>query len=78
MGATWAQPPPVAPPFRPNTGPKDGSRRAAMTLQPMRRRPSVRPMATVVLPSPSEVGLMAVTRQSLPVGTHSPAAILAL
>ena len=33
---------------------------------PMRRRPSVRPTVVVVLPSPAGVGVMAVTRISLP------------
>ena len=66
MGAICAQPPPVAPPFRPNTGPKDGSRRASTVFLPSLFRASARPMLVVVLPSPAEVGLIAVTRISLP------------
>ena len=61
MGTTWAQPPPVAPPFMPNTGPSDGSRRASMAFLPMQRMPSAKATDTVVLPSPAGVGLMAVT-----------------
>jgi hypothetical protein len=37
-----------------------------MAFLPMRLRPSPRPTVVVVLPSPAGVGLMAVTRISLP------------
>ena len=37
-----------------------------MALLPMRFRPSPRPTVVVVLPSPAGVGVMAVTRISLP------------
>ncbi len=66
MGTTWAYPPPAAPPFMPNTGPKEGSRRATTTSLPMRFSPSASPMVVVVLPSPAGVGVMAVTSTSLP------------
>ena len=68
MGATCASPPPVAPPFRPNTGPRDGSRKSATALSPSRESASARPMVTVVLPSPAGVGVTAVTRMSRPSG----------
>ncbi len=68
MGTTWAYPPPAAPPFSPNTGPSEGSRRATTAFLPSRRSPSARPMVVVVLPSPAGVGVMAVTRISLPSG----------
>ena len=65
-GATWAQPPPAAPPLTPNTGPREGSRRATTDFLPSFRRPSASPTEVVVLPSPAGVGVMAVTRISLP------------
>ena len=37
-----------------------------MAFLPMRFRPSPRPTLVVVLPSPAGVGVMAVTRTSLP------------
>ena len=66
MGTICAIPPPVAPPLSPNTGPRDGSRRASTVLAPSRFMASARPMLVVVLPSPAWVGLIAVTRISLP------------
>src|SRR5699024_11855447 len=66
MGTTWAYPPPVAPPFIPNTGPSDGSRRATMVLDPTRFSASAIPTETVDLPSPAGVGETAVTSTSLP------------
>ncbi len=57
---------PVAPPLRPKIGPSDGWRRASTGRLPMRRMPIARAIATVVFPSPAGVGLMAVTRISLP------------
>ena len=65
-GSSDALPPPVAPPFMPNTGPSDGSRSAATALWPSLTSPCVRPMVLTVLPSPLVVGVMAVTRISLP------------
>ena len=66
MGAIWAQPPPVAPPFMPKQGPKEGSLSAAVALAPSRFSASTRPMVVVVLPSPAGVGEIAVTSTSLP------------
>ena len=66
IGMTWAYPPPAAPPFTPNTGPRLGSRSATTTFLPWRASASAKPTVVVVLPSPAGVGLMAVTRMSLP------------
>ena len=66
IGTICAYPPPQAPPFIPNTGPRDGSRSAAAAFLPILRSPSARPMAVVVFPSPAGVGVMAVTKMSLP------------
>ena len=66
MGTTWAYPPPAAPPFTPNTGPRDGSRRHKSTFLSSRFSASASPTLVVVLPSPAGVGLMAVTRISFP------------
>src|SRR5690606_41184851 len=60
--------PPAAPPFMPNEGPREGSRRHTAAFLPIRLRPSVSPTEVVVLPSPAGVGLIAVTRISLPSG----------
>ena len=68
IGSTCAYPPPVAPPFSPNTGPSDGSRRAIIVRLPKSESACPSPMAVVVLPSPAGVGLTAVTRISLPCG----------
>src|SRR5262245_5596175 len=57
-------PPPVPPPFWPNTGPSDGSRSAQATLMPSFRAACVSPTVQVVLPSPAGVGLIADTRIS--------------
>ena len=65
-GMTWANPPPVAPPFIPNTGPREGSLKAAAAFFPKRFKASAKPIEVVVLPSPAGVGLMAVTIISLP------------
>ena len=66
MGTTCDQPPPAAPPLRPNTGPRDGSLSARATLTPFNARASARPIETVVLPSPAGVGFIAVTRTRRP------------
>ena len=50
----------------PKHGPSEGSRRQIIAFLPMRLRPSPRPTVVVVLPSPAGVGLIAVTRISLP------------
>ncbi len=52
----------------PNTGPSDGSRRQIIAFLPIRFSASPRPTVVVVLPSPAGVGLIAVTRISLPLG----------
>ena len=49
-------------------GPSEGSRRQTTARLPMRLRPSPRSTVVVVLPSPAGVGVMAVTRISLPSG----------
>ncbi len=80
MGTTWAYPPPAAPPFTPNTGPREGSRRQSRTFLSSLDRASARPTLVVVLPSPAGVGLMAVTRISLPfrgLSRRGPMSILA-
>ena len=66
MGATWAIPPPVAPPLTPKTGPMLGSLRASTAFLPIRLNPSPSPMVVVVFPSPRGVGVIAVTRISFP------------
>jgi hypothetical protein len=66
IGITWARPPPAAPPFMPKHGPSDASRMQTAARLPMRDRPSPSPTVVVVLPSPAGVGLIAVTRMSLP------------
>ncbi len=67
-GTTWARPAPVPPPFAPNVGPTEGSRRQTRERAPMNPRPSVSEIAVVVLPSPDFVGVTAVTAISFPSG----------
>src|SRR2546427_4285260 len=52
MGRIWDWPPPVAPPFVPKTGPRDGSRTATIAFVPMRFRAWPRPTVVSVFPSP--------------------------
>ena len=66
IGSTCACPPPVAPPLTPITGPSDGSRRQTIAFRPSRLIASERPIVVVVLPSPAGVGVIAVTRMTLP------------
>ena len=66
IGATWTIPPPVAPPFIPNTGPRDGSLSAKIDFFPIALKPSAIAIDIVVFPSPRGVGLMAVTNINLP------------
>ena len=66
IGITCEYPPPAAPPFTPNTGPRLGSRMQSAAFVPTRRSACARPTLTVLLPSPAGVGLMAVTRTSRP------------
>ena len=65
IGTTCAYPPPAAPPFLPNTGPKDGSRSATQDFFPILFNPSDKPIVTVLFPSPLDVGLIDVTNTSL-------------
>ena len=58
----------AAPPFMPKHGPSDGSRTQMAAFLPIRFSPSPRPTVVVVLPSPAGVGVIAVTRISLPRG----------
>ena len=60
IGATWAYPPPVAPPLIPKTGPKEGSLNATNTFSPNLANPSATPIVVVVFPSPAGVGFIAV------------------
>ena len=57
---------PTAPPLTPKTGPKDGSLRTPKELTPILLNPSCNPIVVVVLPSPALVGVIAVTKTSLP------------
>ena len=66
IGAIWACPPPVAPPFIPNTGPKDGSLNAKIDFFPILLSPSAIAIEIVVFPSPNGVGLIAVTNINFP------------
>ena len=66
IGATCEYPPPVAPPFIPNTGPSEGSRRVKIDFFPNTRKPSASPIDVVVFPSPNGVGLIAVTNINFP------------
>ena len=68
IGTTCAWPPPAAPPFTPKHGPRLGSRRQIIARRPIAFSASPRPTVVVVLPSPAGVGLMPVTRTSLPAG----------
>src|SRR5450830_835670 len=66
IGITCEYPPPAAPPLTPKTGPRLGSRMHRMALMFARRSACARPTATVLLPSPAGVGLIAVTSTSRP------------
>ena len=72
------KPPPVAPPLRPNTGPREGSRRAPHARLPNLFNPSTNPIDTVVFPSPYFVGDVAVTRISFFLSLGILGSILAL
>jgi hypothetical protein len=52
----------------PNTGPSEGWRIATAALRPILSRPWARPTVVVVFPSPSGVGVIAVTTTYLPRG----------
>ena len=66
IGIIWEWPPPVAPPFRPKTGPKEGSLKTAIVFLPRAFKPSHNPMEIVVFPSPYGVGLILVTKIKSP------------
>ena len=68
IGTTWLYPPPAAPPLMPKVGPIDGWRMAAIAFFPIWPSPWVSPTVVVVFPSPSGVGVMAVTSMYLPRG----------
>ncbi len=50
----------------PSTGPSEGSLNARTTFLSIPFKPSVKPMEMVVLPSPAGVGVIALTKISLP------------
>ena len=66
MGTICAKPPPAAPPFIPNTGPKEGSLKQMIVFLPIRFKASPKPTLVVVFPSPAGVGLIAVTKINFP------------
>ncbi len=66
MGMSSELPPPAAVPLMFMVGPPEGCRRAPPTFRPILPRPSIRPQEVVLLPSPSGVGVMAVTSMYLP------------
>ena len=70
-GRHWARPPPAAEPLMLNVGPPEGWRIVATGWRPRTPRPSTRPIVVVVLPSPSGVGVMAVTSTYLARGASA-------
>ena len=66
IGTTCEYPPPAAPPLMPNTGPKDGWRIQTAVFLPIRLSDIARPIVVTVFPSPSGVGVIAVTSIYLP------------
>ena len=74
MGMICDHPAPAAPPLMPNTGPSEGCRSTAVACRPTLPSPCTRPTAVVVLPSPSGVGVTAVTTTYLPEGRAAPTA----
>ena len=71
IGTTCAYPPPAAPPFIPKFGPSDASRMQIAAFWPIPVQAVAKAHGLVVLPSPAGVGLIAVTRISLPFGRPS-------
>src|SRR3989304_5829244 len=61
-------PPPAAPPVTFIVGPREGCLMVAITFFPFFPSPWVRPIVVVDFPSPSGVGVMAVTSTYLPFG----------
>ena len=68
IGTTCANPPPAAPPFIPNEGPRLGSLKQTIDFLPILFKPSLKPTEVVVFPSPAGVGVIAVTNISFPSG----------
>ena len=66
LGSTVTFPPPVAPPFNPKTGPRDGSLKHAIAFSPIEFNPSSNATVAVVFPSPAFVGVIAVTKINFP------------
>ena len=66
IGAICTFPPPVAPPFIPKTGPKEGSLNVSIDFLPIFLNPSAIAIETVVFPSPNGVGEIAVTKINFP------------
>ncbi|MEA2121251.1 MAG: hypothetical protein EGMGGAKC_00572 [Dehalococcoides mccartyi] len=67
-GRHWERPPPAAEPFILKVGPLEGWRIAPVTFLPRLPSPCTSPIVVVLLPSPSGVGVMAVTSIYLPFG----------
>ncbi len=74
-GRHCASPPPAAEPLTLNVGPPLGCRIAPTTRWRSFPRPCTSPIVVVVLPSPSGVGVMAVTSMYLPSGRLASRAI---
>ena len=67
-GISRALPPPAAVPLIFMVGPPEGWRRQPPTFSPRLPRPSISPHEVVLFPSPSGVGVIAVTSIYLPSG----------
>src|SRR5215471_13907738 len=74
-GTTWLYPPPAAPPLIPNVGPIEACRIEIVARLPMCRIAWPRPTVVVVLPSPSGVGVTAVTTTYLAFGRSASSSI---
>ena len=68
IGIKRALPPPAAVPLTFMVGPPEGCRRAPPTFLPLFPNPSIKPIDVVLFPSPSGVGVMAVTSIYFPFG----------
>tara|TARA_B100000242_G_scaffold84946_1_gene56697 strand:+ start:3662 stop:3907 length:246 start_codon:yes stop_codon:yes gene_type:complete len=66
IGTTCEYPPPAAPPFIPNEGPRLGSLKHTIDFLPILFNPSDNPTDVVVFPSPAGVGEIAVTKINFP------------